>query len=75
MSEMIPFQPDQEWPDLDAMSEEELRRELSEVWEQLAVLNYQEPEDMNSEEYEAWADRHEALEDLEDEIRDLLDEG
>ena len=29
---------------------------------------------MNSEAYEDWGDRHEALEDLADEIQDLLDE-
>ena len=34
----------------------------------------EEPEDMESEEYDQWGDRHEALEDLSDEIEDLLDE-
>ena len=29
---------------------------------------------MDSEDYEQWGDRHEALEDLSDEIEDLLDE-
>ena len=29
MSDMIPFQTEEEWPDIDSMSEEELRRELS----------------------------------------------
>ena len=29
---------------------------------------------MDSEEYESWGDRHEALEDLTDEILDRLDE-
>lgn len=29
---------------------------------------------MNSEEYDAWGDRREELEDLADEIMDLLDE-
>ena len=74
MSEIIPFQSDNEWPDLEHMTEAELRRELSGVWEQLATLDFQEPEDMNSEEYEAWGERHEELEDLADEIQDLLDE-
>lgn len=41
---------------------------------QIALLDAREPEDMESEEYEAWADEHEELEDLLDEIRDLLDE-
>ena len=74
MSDMLKFGEEVEWPDLENMSEEELRRELSEVWEKIAVLDYQEPEDVNSEEYEAWAERHEDLEDLEDEIQDLLEE-
>lgn len=43
--------------------------------EQLAALDAREPEDMDSESYEAWAEEHEELEDLLDEIRDLLDEG
>lgn len=41
---------------------------------QLAQLNAREPEDMDSELYEQWADEHEELEDLLDEIQDLLDE-
>ena len=72
MSTFIPFQ-GEEWPDLEHMTEEELRRELSEVWEKISVLDYQEPEDMNSEEYEAWAEQHEDLEDLADEIQDYLE--
>ena len=34
----------------------------------------EEPEDMESEDYEDWARRHEALEDLADDILDLLEE-
>ena len=34
----------------------------------------QEPPGMSGEEYEAWADRHEELEDLADDLRDRLDE-
>ena len=41
---------------------------------QIAELDAREPEDMESEAYEAWADEHEELEDLLDEIQDLLDE-
>lgn len=74
MSEMLPFQPRQEWPDLESMNQRELERELAEVREQIALLDYQEPEDMESEEYETWGAQHEDLEDLEDEILDLLDE-
>ena len=41
---------------------------------QIAELNTREPEDMDSELYEAWAEEHEELEDLLDEVQDLLDE-
>ena len=37
-------------------------------------LDEEEPEDMESEAYEAWGDRHEALEDLADDIQDRLEE-
>ena len=42
--------------------------------EQIAQLDAREPKDMDSEAYEAWADEHEELEDLLDEILDQLDE-
>ncbi|MEI3362521.1 MAG: hypothetical protein V8R75_08085 [Oscillospiraceae bacterium] len=42
--------------------------------EQIDQLNQQEPPGMSGEEYEAWADRHEELEDLADDLRDRLDE-
>lgn len=74
MSEIISFHPTEDWPDLESMNEQELKRELSEVWEKIALLDFQEPEDMNSEEYESWAAQHEDLEDLADEIQDLLEE-
>lgn len=41
---------------------------------QIRSLDEQEPADEASEVYEAWADRHEDLEDQLDEILDLLDE-
>lgn len=60
--------------DLDNMSREALLELLEAVRAQIGRLDKQEPRDMNSEEYEAWGDRHEQLEDLVDEILDLLDE-
>ena len=42
---------------------------------QIAALDATEPEDMECEEYEAWADAHEELEDLLDDILDLMDEA
>ena len=62
-------------PDIEAMDREELQACLQEVRERIADLDEREPADMNSEEYEAWGERHEELEDLADEIRDRLEES
>ena len=40
----------------------------------LEQLDELEPEDMDSDAYEDWGERHEALEDLADELQDRLDE-
>lgn len=61
-------------PDIDTMDREELAACLKEVRERIADLDEREPADMNSEEYEAWGDRHEELEDLADEIIDRLED-
>ena len=62
-------------PDIEAMDREELQACLQEVRERIADLDEREPADMNSEEYEAWGERHEELEDLADEIMDQLEES
>ena len=59
--------------DLDSMDREELKEALERVRALIEALDEEEPRDMNSEEYEEWGDRHEALEDLADEIMDLLE--
>lgn len=61
-------------PDLDAMDRAELLDYLATVRQWIAELDGEEPEDMDSEAYEVWGDRHEALEDLADDILDRLDE-
>ncbi len=61
-------------PDLDAMDRAELLDYLATVRQWIAELDQEEPEDMDSEAYDAWGDRHEALEDLADDILDRLDE-
>ena len=61
--------------DIEAMDREELQACLQEVRERIADLDEREPADMNSEEYEAWGERHEELEDLADEIMDRLEES
>ena len=60
-------------PDLGAMGREELEDYLDTVRSWIDRLDEEEPEDMESEEYEAWGDRHEALEDLADDIMDQLE--
>ena len=61
-------------PDLTSMGREELEDYLETVRDWIARLDEEEPEDMESEAYEAWGDRHEALEDLADDIMDRLEE-
>lgn len=61
-------------PDLEAMGRAELLDCLAAVRHRIARLDQEEPEDMDSEAYDAWGDRHEALEDLADDILDRLDE-
>lgn len=52
---------------------QQLQAQLSALETELDILDQQEPEDMNSEAYEDWADAHEDLEDQIDDIRDRLD--
>ena len=73
MGDIIPFNQFWEEPDLDAMGREELKAYLAQVRDELARLDEEEPQDMDSEEYEVWGDKHEELEDLADEIWDRLD--
>lgn len=61
-------------PDLERMDRGELLAYLEAVRARIGLLDQEEPEDMESEAYDAWGDRHEALEDLADDIQDRLDE-
>ena len=72
MAEFLSF--DSFTPDIDTMDREELEACLREVQDRIADLDEWEPADMNSEEYEAWGDLHEELEDLADEIVERLEE-
>ena len=56
------------------MDREELLAYLETLKARIAELDEAEPADMESEEYDAWGDAHEELEDLVDEVLDLLDE-
>lgn len=64
----------EEEPELETMDRAALLRYQEELRERIAQLDEQEPEDMDSEEYELWGDQHEALEDLADEVQERLDE-
>lgn len=72
MEIIVDFTPDR--PEVADMNLEELRQYWQEIEEKIADLDEEEPEDMDSEAYDAWGDRHEALEDLADDILDRLDE-
>ena len=54
------------------MEPEELRAYLEDVRCELEAMDEEEPEDETSEEFVDWAERHEELEDLADEIVELL---
>ena len=56
------------------MDREELKELLARLREQIAQLDEREPRNMESEEYEAWGEAHEELEDLVDDILDRLEE-
>lgn len=73
---MIDFKPDRfaEMPDPDEMNAETAREWMAEIQEAIAALDKKEPRNMNSEAYEEWADRHEELEDLLDDLLDRLEE-
>lgn len=59
--------------DPDTMDPEELRAYLSDIRQELEAMDEDEPEDETSEEFVDWAEAHEALEDLVDEIIDRLE--
>ena len=65
---------DEDAPDIDDMTVEELEAYREELEEKIARLDAIEPADEESEEYDDWADQHEDLEDLLDEVEDRLDE-
>ncbi len=61
-------------PDLDAMSEDELRdllAQLDELYDRQQAL---EPDDEDSDEYDEWEESLEEIDDLIDDIRDRLEE-
>ena len=61
-------------PALDGMDRAQLLSCLERIQLMLEHLDELEPEDMDSDAYEVWGERHEALEDMADELQDRLDE-
>ena len=61
-------------PELDGMDRAQLLSCLERIQLMLEHLDELEPEDMDSDAYEVWGERHEALEDMADELQDRLDE-
>ena len=55
-------------PELDGMDRAQLLSCLERIQLMLEHLDELEPEDMDSDAYEVWGERHEALEDLADEL-------
>ena len=73
MAEIHRFDDFYEEPELDGMDAEQLQAYLASVRARIDQLDEEEPEDMESEEYQDWGGRHEDLEDLADEIMDRLE--
>lgn len=74
MPNVISFPQNEETPDIYEMSLEELQSHYKDMQEQLHTLDAKEPENMNSDAYEEWADEHEELEDYLDEILERMEE-
>lgn len=61
------------FPQLETMTPQALKDFLADIQAQIAALDQSEPADMASEAFEDWAQRHEELEDLADDVMDRLE--
>ena len=59
--------------DVESLDIDGLKAYRGQILAEIAALDKKEPKNMNSDAYEAWADEHEELEDILDDIQDLLD--
>ena len=71
---IVPFPAPDPWERMEGMAEEELAEFLAELLGQRQEMDAAEPDEADEEAYETWADAHEELEDLIDEVRDRLEE-
>lgn len=70
----IAFTPSPEdWIEIDEMTKDELLEYRTQVLGLLSELDAREPKSMRSPAYDDWAEEHEDLEDLLDDIQDRLD--
>lgn len=60
--------------DLAGLDMDGLKAYRARILAEIAALDEKEPRNMMSAAYEEWADKHEELEDILDDIQDLLDE-
>ncbi len=74
MAEVIDLKQYRDEPDVRTMGREALREALRDLQAQIRALDAKEPRQMDSLAYDDWAQEHEDLEDLMDEILDRLDE-
>ena len=61
-------------PDVEDMDLHQLQALHAQLMEKIAELDAREPKNVESEAYDAWADAHEELEDLLDDVLDRLEE-
>ena len=61
-------------PDVEDMDLHQLQALKAQLMEKIAELDAREPKNVESEAYDAWADAHEELEDLLDDVLDRLEE-
>ena len=71
---ILPFPAQDPWERTEGMTAEELAEFLAELLAQRQEMDAAEPDEADEEAYETWADAHEELEDLIDEVRDRLEE-
>ena len=71
---ILPFPAQDPWERREGMTAEELAEFLAELLAQRQEMDAAEPDEADEEAYETWADAHEELEDLIDEVRDRLEE-
>ena len=61
-------------PDVEDMDLHQLQALKAQLMEKIAELDAREPKNVELEAYDAWADAHEELEDLLDDVLDRLEE-